>query len=61
MSKQLTVTMEQLIAAFVAWDEQAAADPDHFEEWESAVQGDPMVLAEWFAGLLVEQGAVVAS
>jgi DMSO/TMAO reductase YedYZ molybdopterin-dependent catalytic subunit len=60
MSKQLTVTMEQLTAAFVAWDEKAATDPDHFEEWESVVQGDPRVLAEWFADLLIEQGAVAA-
>jgi hypothetical protein len=61
MSKQLTVTMEQLSAAFGAWDEKAAADPEHFDEWDAAVKADPMVLAEWFADLLVDHGAVLAS
>jgi hypothetical protein len=59
MSKQLTVTMEQLSAAFGAWDEKAAADPEHFGEWDPAVKDDPMVIAEWFVDLLVDAGAEV--
>jgi hypothetical protein len=61
MSKQLTVTMEQLSAALEAWDEKAAAESEHFDEWDAAVKADPMVLAEWFADLLVDHGAVLAS
>jgi hypothetical protein len=59
MSKQLTVTVEQLGAALVAWNEMSVTDPDHFDEWDAAEKDDPVVLGEWFADLLVEHGASV--
>jgi hypothetical protein len=59
--KKITATVEQISAALQAWDQRAAEDPEHFDEWDAAVVDDPMVLGEFFTELLVEAGAVESS
>ena len=57
-SKKITVTVEQLTAAFDEWDRFAAEDPSHFDEWdgEIAANGNSSTAA-WFVERLIANGA----
>jgi hypothetical protein len=59
--KKITATVEQIQAALETWYKTEAEDPDHFKEWTAAIEKNRAKLGEFFASLLVEHGAVVAS
>jgi hypothetical protein len=57
--KKITATVEQIQAALETWYGKEAEDPEHFKEWNAALEKSRATLGEFFVSLLVQHGAEV--